>query len=160
MGRGSGSSPQISKSVDVAVAFEYHHRGSSRAFDGEPEIGVTMKRRHNVQKLSLSGEFVARIRRFIYMEEHVDLAVRTAVNAVRILSGQPASEKQEFEIRRFIAQGMPSEEVVDALHRAYTNSTVQDSWRYFCGICWRVISRTKRGSVGETVSSRGRFPWS
>lgn len=93
-------------------------------------------------------------------EEHIDKAIMAAVEVVRILSGEPASEMQDFAIRRFIAQGMPSEEVIDALHRAYTNTSVADPWRYFCGICWRVISRTKRGSLGETVSSRGRFPWS
>lgn len=94
------------------------------------------------------------------VNEELEKAVVSVVEAIRILSGKPATEKQIFEVRRFLTEGMPSEEVIDALHRAYTNTRVQDPWKYFCGICWRVISRTKRGSVGENVSSRGKFPWS
>jgi len=65
MGRGSGSSPQVSGAANVAVAFEYHHRGSTRSSDGEPESGVHMTRTHDVRKFDLVVEFAARISRVV-----------------------------------------------------------------------------------------------
>jgi hypothetical protein len=93
-------------------------------------------------------------------DDSIEAAVAEVADSLRVLSGEPASEKQVLSIRQFFSQGISKKELVDALSRAYAGSSVKDPWRYFCGICWRIISRTKRGAVGETVSSYGKFPWS
>ena len=67
--------------------------------------------------------------------------------------------KQILNLRRF-AESMDKDQILAALHRAFTNSNVEDPWRYFCGICLRIISRSARGSIGESVESHGKFPWS
>lgn len=93
-------------------------------------------------------------------DDNVEKEVATVIEAIRVLSGNPATEKQTFGIRKFLDEGLASNDLIDALNRAYTNTGVLDPWKYFCGICWRIISRTKRGSEGESVGSRGIFPWS
>lgn len=65
MGGGSGSSPQVSASANVAVAFEYHHRGPTWSSDGGPESEVHMTRMHDVRKFDLLVEFAARISRAV-----------------------------------------------------------------------------------------------
>jgi len=64
-GEGSGSSPQVSGSASVAVALEYHHRGSFRASAGEPESEVLMGGKHDVRKIDLRVDFAVWLRNLV-----------------------------------------------------------------------------------------------
>jgi hypothetical protein len=61
MGGGSGSSPQVSGSANVAVVSEYDHRGSTRSSASGPESEAHMTRTHDVRRFALVVEFAARI---------------------------------------------------------------------------------------------------
>lgn len=63
-------------------------------------------------------------------------------------------------IEIFLRRGLTENQIREALLKAFTNQSVDDPWRYFCGICWRIIRRTEHGSEGESVSDYGTFPWS
>lgn len=48
----------------------------------------------------------------------------------------------ENSVLRWLAAGIPHRLIADAVQTAMTNTKVPPSrtWRYFCGICWRLLS--------------------
>ena len=76
------------------------------------------------------------------------------------LEGSELTVTQAINIEMFIEKGVPENELKEALIRSYTNKSVDKPWNYFCAICWRIINRTQKGSVGESVGNYGKFPWS
>ncbi len=94
------------------------------------------------------------------MDRSPDSALKRVVDALRILANTAVTEKQQLSVSQYLSKGMSSDQIVDALQRAYTKEGIEDPWRYACAICWRIITRTERGAEGESVGSFGKFPWS
>lgn len=81
-------------------------------------------------------------------------------NLISGLQEKEISNQQIATIEIFISKGLSLLDIQEALIKSYSNKSIDLPWNYFCAICWRMISRTKRGSLGETVGSYGKFPWS
>ncbi len=93
------------------------------------------------------------------MGDDVTEAVKELADALSTWQNAAPTGKQILSLRHF-AERIDKDQILAALHRAFTGSNVENPWNYFCGICLRVISRSTRGSIGESVESYGKFPWS
>lgn len=60
----------------------------------------------------------------------------------------PIPDDWEASVLQFAAQGLPVQEIDDAINIAYAAPVKPESmWRYFCGVCWRKV---------ETIRSAAR----
>lgn len=57
--------------------------------------------------------------------------------------GDPAERPDDWpeQLDLFRSRGLPQIEVIDALWVAIGKRKGADSWRYFCGVCWRKLDR-------------------
>lgn len=55
----------------------------------------------------------------------------------------PRDANWRNSVLRFLAAGLTDDFLIQAIHTAVGNSRVppSETWRYFCGICWREINR-------------------
>lgn len=81
-------------------------------------------------------------------------------NLISELEKKEISNQQIATVEIFLSKGLSATDLKEALIKSYSNKSIKAPWNYFCAVCWRIIRRTERGSLGESVSSYGKFPWS
>ena len=92
--------------------------------------------------------------------EETEQGLESVLLLLKKLKRKSVTVMEREQVQQFLEKGIAPGDVKDALLHAYRSSEVEKPWNYFCGICRRIISRTNRGSVGESVDNFGKFPWS
>lgn len=70
----------------------------------------------------------------------------------------PKDDSWELDLRRFLSLGLPGPKLLDFIAVAMKkNLRASDTWRYFCGCCWKEISDMQKAAA-ELLAAEDPMP--